>query len=965
MKLTKRQSASTSSANAVNRRAFLKGSGIAAGGAAFMSMLPPAMMQKAEAAESKMHSYDDGDITKKRSVCTHCSVGCGVVAEVQNGVWIGQEPSFEHPFNLGSHCAKGASVREHGHGDKRLKYPLKKVNGKWTRVSWEQAIDEIGDQMLDIREKSGPDSVYWLGSAKYSNEQAYLFRKFAALWGSNNVDHQARICHSTTVAGVANTWGYGAMTNSYNDIHNSKAIFIIGANPAEAHPVSLQHIFRGKERGAPVIVVDPRFTRTAAHADQFIRIRPGTDVPFVWGMLWHIFKNGWEDKKFIEQRVYGMDEIRKEVAKWDPAEVERVSGAKEKDVYQAAKTMAEHRPGTFVWCMGGTQHTIGNNNTRAYCIFQLALGNMGVSGGGTNIFRGHDNVQGATDLGVLSHTLPGYYGLSEGAWKHWARVWDVDFDWLKNRFDQQSYEVSEVEGEEGTTGGSGATPMFTNGIPVSRWIDGVLENKENIAQKEAIKAMVLWGHAPNSQTRGPEMKAAMEKLDLLVIVDPYPTVSAVMNDRTDGVYLLPAATQFETYGSVTSSNRSVQWREQIISPLFESLPDHTIIYKFAKKFGYEKELCKNITVNGEEPYIEDITREFNRGMWTVGYTGQTPERMKLQAANLHTFDKTTLRAQGGPCDGEYYGLPWPCWGTAEMKHPGSPILYDTSVPVSEGGLPFRARFGVEHNGVNILAENSYTAGSDIEDGYPEFTADMLKELGWWHELTAEEQQEAEGKNWKTDLSGGIQRVVINHGCAPYGNAKARAIVWQFPDPVPIHREALYTNRHDLVEKYPTYEDRRSFYRLPTRYGSIQAKDFTQDYPLLMTSGRLVEYEGGGDETRSNPWLAELQQDMFIEINPADANNAGVTHGEQVWVDGPEGGSIKVMAFVTERVERGVVFMPFHFGGHYQGENLHDKYPEGTAPHVLGESCNVVFTYGYDSVTAMQETKVSLCRVRAA
>ena len=965
MKLTKRQSASTSSANAVNRRAFLKGSGIAAGGAAFMSMLPPAMMQKAEAAESKMHSYDDGDITKKRSVCTHCSVGCGVVAEVQNGVWIGQEPSFEHPFNLGSHCAKGASVREHGHGDKRLKYPLKKVNGKWTRVSWEQAIDEIGDQMLDIREKSGPDSVYWLGSAKYSNEQAYLFRKFAALWGSNNVDHQARICHSTTVAGVANTWGYGAMTNSYNDIHNSKAIFIIGANPAEAHPVSLQHIFRGKERGAPVIVVDPRFTRTAAHADQFIRIRPGTDVPFVWGMLWHIFKNGWEDTSFIEQRVYGMDEIRKEVAKWDPAEVERVSGAKEKDVYQAAKTMAEHRPGTFVWCMGGTQHTIGNNNTRAYCIFQLALGNMGVSGGGTNIFRGHDNVQGATDLGVLSHTLPGYYGLSEGAWKHWARVWDVDFDWLKNRFDQQSYEVSEVEGEEGTTGGSGATPMFTNGIPVSRWIDGVLEDKENIAQKEAIKAMVLWGHAPNSQTRGPEMKAAMEKLDLLVIVDPYPTVSAVMNDRTDGVYLLPAATQFETYGSVTSSNRSVQWREQIISPLFESLPDHTIIYKFAKKFGYEKELCKNITVNGEEPYIEDITREFNRGMWTVGYTGQTPERMKLQAANLHTFDKTTLRAQGGPCDGEYYGLPWPCWGTAEMKHPGSPILYDTSVPVSEGGLPFRARFGVEHNGVSILAENSYTAGSDIEDGYPEFTADMLKELGWWHELTAEEQQEAEGKNWKTDLSGGIQRVVINHGCAPYGNAKARAIVWQFPDPVPIHREALYTNRHDLVEKYPTYEDRRSFYRLPTRYGSIQAKDFTQDFPLLMTSGRLVEYEGGGDETRSNPWLAELQQDMFIEINPADANNAGVTHGEQVWVDGPEGGSIKVMAFVTERVERGVVFMPFHFGGHYQGENLHDKYPEGTAPHVLGESCNVVFTYGYDSVTAMQETKVSLCRVRAA
>jgi len=133
----------------------------------------------------------------------------------------------------------------------------------------------------------------------------------------------------------------------------------------------------------------------------------------------------------------------------------------------------------------------------------------------------------------------------------------------------------------------------------------------------------------------------------------------------------------------------------------------------------------------------------------------------------------------------------------------------------------------------------------------------------------------------------------------------------------------------------------------------------------MTSGRLVEYEGGGDETRSNPWLAELQQEMFVEVNPRDANNAGIRHGQQVWVEGPEGGRIKVMAFITERVHPGVVFMLFHFGGHFQGEDLRPKYPEGAAPYVLGESCNIVFTYGYDSVTAMQETKVSLCRLKKA
>jgi anaerobic selenocysteine-containing dehydrogenase len=239
------------------------------------------------------------------------------MAEVSDGVWIGQEPGWDSPFNLGSHCAKGASVREHTHGERRLKYPMKKVGGEWVRISWEDAINEIGDQMMAIREESGPDSVYWLGSAKHSNEQSYLFQKFARYWGTNNVDHQARICHSTTVAGVANTWGYGAMTNSYNDIHNSKAIFIIGGNPAEAHPVSLLHVLRAKEQNnAPLIVCDPRFTRTAAHADEYVRFRPGADVALVWGILWHIFENGWEDREFIRTRVWGMDQIREEVARW-------------------------------------------------------------------------------------------------------------------------------------------------------------------------------------------------------------------------------------------------------------------------------------------------------------------------------------------------------------------------------------------------------------------------------------------------------------------------------------------------------------------------------------------------------------------------------------------------------------------------------------------------------------------------
>ncbi len=747
----------------------------------------------------------------------------------------------------------------------------------------------------------------------------------------------------------------------------------------------MQHVLRGKENGAVLIVVDPRFTRTAAHADQYVRLRPGTDVPFIWGILWHVFENGWEDKEYIRQRVYGMDDIRAEVKKWTPKVVEDVTGIPEAEVHQVAKTMAENHPGTIVWCMGGTQHHIGNNNTRAYCVLQLALGNIGVAGGGANIFRGHDNVQGATDVGPNSHTLPGYYGLSEGSWKHWARVWDVDFDWLKDRFDfSQQY----PEGP-GAEDGSGAmkmnNTMFMEGIPVSRWFDGILEDKSNVSQKDNFHAIFFQGHAINSQTRNPDIKRALEKVDLVVVSDPYPTVLAVLGDRKNDTYLLPTCTQFEQSGSVTASNRSLQWREQVIAPLFESKPDAEILYLLARKFGFADQMFKHIQVENNLPVAEDVLREINRGTWTIGYTGQSPERLKLQAKHRDTFNTTTLRAEGGPCDGEYYGLPWPCWGTPEMKHPGTPILYDPSMPVAEGGLTFRTRFGVEHNGVSLLADGAYSKGSEIKDGYPEFTYAMLRQLGWQGELSPEEMAvirkvagvkstgggQAETDlldkvNWKTDLSGGIQRVAIKHGCAPFGNAKARAIVWQFPDPVPIHREPLYTPRFDLVKEYPTYEDRKIFWRLPTRYASIQSKgDYSKKYPLVFISGRLVEYEGGGEESRSNKWLAELQQHMYVEINPADANDRGVRDGQMVWLEGPEGGRIKVMAMVTPRVGRGVIWTPFHFGGWYEGEDLLARYPEGTAPYVRGEACNTATTYGYDSVTQMQETKATLCQITAA
>src|SRR3989442_700841 len=435
--------------------------------------------------------------------------------------------------------------------------------------------------------------------------------------------------------------------------------------------------------------------------------------------------------------------------------------------------------------------------------------------------------------------------------------------------------------------------MGKPGITVSRWIDAVTEKNENIDQDSNLRAVIYWGHAPNSQSRGLDMLEAMKKLDLMVVIDPYPSATAAMfaMARKDGAYLLPAATQMETEGSATASNRSLQRREKVIDPLFESRTDQMIMYQLAQKFGFADQLLgkkdgkqniRLVKVKGmDEPSMEDTLRELNRGAWTIGYTGQSPERLQAHMRNMHVFDVKTLRAKGGKdaktgydLTGDYFGLPWPCYGTAELKHPGSPNLYDNSKHVMDGGGCFRALFGIQKDGVNLL-----------------------------------------------------------------------------------------------VEKYRPGDDVKFFWRLPTLVKSVQQKavkdEMHKKFPLILTSGRIVEYEGGGEETRSNPWLAELQQDNYVEINPKTAADRSIRNNEYVWVSTPTGARIKVKAKVTEGVGADTVFVPFHFSGWWQGEDMLPYYPEGAAPIVRGEAVNTATTYAYDRVTMMQETKTTLCQAAKA
>ena len=749
---------------------------------------------------------------------------------------------------------------------------------------------------------------------------------------------------------MANTWGYGAMTNHLGDIQNAKSIFIIGANPAVNHPVGFRHFLKAKENnGAKLIVVDPRYTRTAAKADYFAQIRPGTDIPFMYGMINLIFENGWEDKKFIDERTYGIDEIRKEAAKWTPEVVEDVTGVSAATLKEITEIYAKNRPGSVVWAMGLTQHTIGSSNTRIAPILQLVLGNMGVSGGGCNILRGHDNVQGASDMANAPDSLPGYYAKNEATWKYFAKMWKVDYEWLQGNFVKPEW-------------------MMKPGFTLARWWAGVLDGKDgNDAIENAgdsLKALVVIGNGITSTAQQAKVQEGLDGLELLVLMDPFVNDAGVITNKKDGVYLLPAATQYETSGTVVATNRSGQWRSQVCKPLYESMPDHEVLFELAKRIGFYDELTRTIRdADGKIEWPEAATREIANIVKSIGLTGWTPERLKRHQENWDKFDEKTLMGkEGTDVAGEYYGLPWPCW---TEKHPGSPNLYDISKPVMQGGMGFRNRFGLEHNGVNQLAAmGSAPEQGAINGGYPEITKKNIEEvLGI--KLTDEEREKM-GATWATDGSGIIAEKCMQKGIAPYGNARARAIVWTFVDQIPQHREPIHSQRQDLAQKYPSFEDKPNHYRVYTKYKSLQqSKDFSKEFPINLITARLVNFSGAGMETRASKYLSRITPEMFADIHPELAAKHGIKNWDFVWVHSPEGTKIKVRARIVPSVKPDMIFLPFHWAGYMQGVDMTGNFPEGTRPFAVGESANTVTNYGYDIVTQIPETKGGLCRIERA
>ena len=733
---------------------------------------------------------------------------------------------------------------------------------------------------------------------------------------------------------------------------------MIGANSAVANPIGFKHFLQAKDRGAKLIVVDPIFTRSAAKADIYVRIRPGTDIAFAYGLLHVIFKNGWEDKEFIEHRTYGIDKIREEAMKWTPEYAADVSGTTVEKILQVAELYAKTKPAAIAWSLGITQHSVGSSNTRILPILALVTGNAARSGGGCQIIRGHDNVQGATDMACLADSLPGYYGLDKNAWQYFVKSWGVSFDYMKSRFHPEVDEKGEPKW------------MYEKGFSLAKWWQGVLQ-EEKTYSSAPIRVLWVQGTGITSMSQQLKIKEAIDKLDMLVVAEPFVNEAAILSDRKEGIYILPVATQFESEGTLAATNRSCQWRTKVVKPIYESKEDQEVMFEFAKKFGFYDEYVKGMKMHAEngtvvqykEDFVwpDDAVREIARTVKSIGLSGWTPERLRKHQANWHLFSPKDLKGIG-EMEGEYYGLPWPCW---DEKHPGTPILYDASKPVNEGGMGFRNRFGLEHNGVNQLADETVTLpGQKIKGGYPQLTkANIEQVLG----ITLSEEEKAQmGPSWAMDYSGIIQKYAREYGVCVFGNARARAIVWEFPDQIPIHREPIHSPRLDLVEKHPALPDQKKNFRTETKYISKQQEQqWAKEFPIIMTSMRLVNLSGAGMLERTSKYLSAITPEMFANVHPDLAAKYGIQDKAMMWIHAPQGTKIKVKAHYNYSVTPDRICLPYSFSGIFQGVDISDRYPEGTRPYTIGESSNTIVNYGFDPITQISEFNAGLCRIEKA
>ncbi|MFC7199437.1 formate dehydrogenase subunit alpha [Halospeciosus flavus] len=492
------------------------------------------------------------DVDTEETTCGFCAVGCRFEMYGTGGEYRGVEavddPS-DAPANDFSTCVKGKFGHEFAESENRLTSPLvRDEDGDLHEVSWDEALERVVDGLTDIQDEHGRDAVATLASSKGSNEEAYLVQKFARqVLGTKNVDNCARLCHSSTVAALQQTVGYGAMTNRINeDIGEADAYLITGSNTTESHPVLATRIKRNVRDGADLTVFDPRKVEIAEHADHYCRTEPGYDVAWINGLIRYAIEHDHHDESFIERNTKHFDDLRGKVDPFTPEKVEELAGIPAEEFEAAAETVCTADSLVVGWAMGMTQSSHGTQNCLALANLALVLGQVGKPGAGLSPFRGQNNVQGGGgDMGTLPGSLPGYQSVE-------------DEDVLDT--------FEEAWGER---------PPDEPGLKVPEMMDEALEGN--------LRAMYVVGENPAlSEPDISHAEEALDELDFLVVQDIYETETAEHAD-----IILPAATSPEKEGTFTNTERRIQRVRGVADPPGEARQDWEILQDLANRLGYE------------------------------------------------------------------------------------------------------------------------------------------------------------------------------------------------------------------------------------------------------------------------------------------------------------------------------------------------------------------------------------------
>ena len=514
---------------------------------------------------------------KKLTTCIYCGCGCGLYLSEDKGLLTGAYPSVNHPVSKGALCVKGWNSYEFTNRMDRLTHPLIKKNGEFKKATWKEAIELITRKFAAISSKDESDSLAFLSSAKTTNEENYLMMKLArAVYKTNNVDHCARLCHASTVVGLAATFGSGAMTNSINEFEEADCFLVTGSDTTAQHPLIGSRIINSVlERNAKLLVIDPRKIELAKYSTVYLQQKNGTDVAWINGMMHVIIKEGLEDKDYIEDRTEGYEELKMLVKEYTPEYIEKITTIPKEKLVEAARIYATTKKAMIVYSMGITQHTTGVDNVKSIANLAMLTGHVGRASTGVNPLRGQNNVQGACDLGALANVYSGYQKVVDPAAREkFEKAWDV----------------------EGLPGNVGLT--------VTEIISGLGNGK--------VKGLYIMGENPIiSDPDQNHVRECLEKAEFLVVQDIFLTETAVFAD-----VVLPGASFAEKDGTFTSTERRCERVRKVIDPPCEAKADWQILCDVAKAAGY-----KQMDYNHPSEIMDEISKV------TPIYGGMTYDRL--------------------------------------------------------------------------------------------------------------------------------------------------------------------------------------------------------------------------------------------------------------------------------------------------------------------------------------------------